>query len=97
MLARRRARGVHRVHRLQPNGGGSDTGHGWCAQGPLAGGWSWEAGGARVVYYYHSDRIPLFLLTAYSKSRQPDLLPAQRAAMRLIVAEIVKQYTYARR
>lgn len=54
-----------------------------------------KRGGARVVYYYHSDRIPLFLLTAYSKSRQPDLSPAQRAAMRRIVAEIVKQYANA--
>jgi mRNA-degrading endonuclease RelE of RelBE toxin-antitoxin system len=52
-----------------------------------------KRGGARVIYYYHSDRIPLFLLTAYSKSRQTDLIPAQRAAMRRIVAEIVSQYT----
>jgi mRNA-degrading endonuclease RelE of RelBE toxin-antitoxin system len=28
-----------------------------------------KRGGVRVIYYYHSDRIPLFLLTAYSKSR----------------------------
>ena len=27
-----------------------------------------KRGGARVIYYYHSERIPLFLLTAYSKS-----------------------------
>jgi hypothetical protein len=52
-----------------------------------------KRGGARVIYYYHSERIPLFLLTAYSKSRQTDLTPAQRAAIRRIVAEIVKQYT----
>ena len=52
-----------------------------------------KRGGARVIYYYHSERIPLFLLTAYSKSRQSDLTPAERAAMRQIVAEIVKQYT----
>lgn len=52
-----------------------------------------KRGGARVIYYYHSERIPLFLLTAYSKSRQTDLTPAQRAAMRRIVAAIVSQYT----
>jgi hypothetical protein len=55
-----------------------------------------KRGGARVIYYYHSDQIPLFLLTAYSKSRQADLSPAERAAMRRIVTEIVKQYTHAR-
>ena len=52
-----------------------------------------KRGGARMIYYYHSERIPLFLLTAYSKSHQTDLTPAQRAAMRRIVAEIVSQYT----
>ena len=52
-----------------------------------------KQGGARVIYYYHSDRILLFLLTAYSKSHQTDLTPAQRAAMRRIVAQIVSQYT----
>ncbi len=52
-----------------------------------------KRGGTRVIYYYHSDRIPLFLLTAYSKSHQTDLPPAQRAAMRRLVAEIVRQYT----
>ena len=52
-----------------------------------------KRGGARVIYYYHSERIPLFLLTAYSKSQQSDLAPAQRAAMRRIAAEIASQYT----
>jgi len=52
-----------------------------------------KRGGARVIYYYHNERIPLFLLTAYSKSHQTDLTPVQRAAMRRIAAEIVRQYT----
>jgi mRNA-degrading endonuclease RelE of RelBE toxin-antitoxin system len=52
-----------------------------------------KRGGARVIYYYHSERIPLFLLTAYSKSRQTDLTPGQRTAMRRITAEILSQYT----
>lgn len=90
MPAGRRARRAHYVHRTQPNYRASDSRYGWCAQDPLAGGWSRKAGGVRVVYYYHSDRIPLFLLTAYAKSRQSDLSPTQRAAMRRIVAEIVK-------
>jgi hypothetical protein len=54
-----------------------------------------KRGGVRVIYYYHSESIPLFLLTAYAKSRQSDLSPAERTAMRRIVAEIVKQYAMA--
>jgi hypothetical protein len=52
-----------------------------------------KRGGARVIYYYHSVRVPIFLLTAYPKSRKADLTAAERAAMRRIAAEIVKQYT----
>ena len=52
-----------------------------------------KRGGARVIYYYHSERIPLFLLTAYLKSQQTDLTQAQRAGVRRIVAKILSHYT----
>ena len=51
-----------------------------------------KRGGVRVIYYYHSERMPLFLLTVYAKSRKTDLSPAEKAAMRRIVAEIVASY-----
>ena len=51
-----------------------------------------KRGGARVVYFFHNERVPLFLLAAYAKSQRVDLAPAQRTAMRRIAAEIVKQY-----
>lgn len=54
-----------------------------------------KRGGMRIIYYYHSERIPLFLLTVYAKSRQSDLSSAERAAMRRIAAQIVKQYANA--
>lgn len=51
-----------------------------------------KRGGARIIYYYHSNMIPLFLLTAYAKARKSDLTATERSAMRRIVAEIVAQY-----
>ena len=51
-----------------------------------------KRGGARVIYFFHNERVPLFLLTAYAKSQRVDLAPAQRTALRRITAEIVKQY-----
>ena len=39
----------------------------------------WGAGGkgkrsgARVIYYFHSERMPLYLLTAYVKGEKADL------------------------
>jgi hypothetical protein len=32
-----------------------------------------KRGGARVVYYYHSDAMPIFALTAYAKNDRADL------------------------
>jgi hypothetical protein len=29
-----------------------------------------KRGGARVIHYYHSGRLPLFLLTAYPRKRK---------------------------
>lgn len=36
-------------------------------------------GGARVVYYYHSDRLPVFFLTAYPKNEKASLTQAERS------------------
>src|ERR1051326_4335175 len=39
-----------------------------------------KRGGARVVYYYHNEHLPLFLLSAYAKSRKANLSQAERNA-----------------
>lgn len=44
-----------------------------------------KSGGARVIYYYHDERIPLYLLDAYAKNDQEDVSHAQRKAYRLVV------------
>lgn len=51
-----------------------------------------KRGGVRVIYYYHSERIPLFLLTVYAKSHKAALSPGEKAAMRRIVSEIIASY-----
>ena len=43
-------------------------------------------------YYYHTERIPLFLLAAYAKGRQSDLTATERAEMRRLATQIVAQY-----
>jgi mRNA-degrading endonuclease RelE of RelBE toxin-antitoxin system len=37
-----------------------------------------KRGGARVIYYFHNEKMPLYLLTAYGKSEKSDLSAAQR-------------------
>jgi hypothetical protein len=51
-----------------------------------------KRGGARVVYYYHSDAIPLFALTAYAKNERSDLSQADRNDFRRLTALLVERY-----
>jgi hypothetical protein len=56
------------------------------------GGGHGKRGGVRIIYYYHTARIPLFLLAAYAKGRQSDLTATERAEMRRLATQIVAQY-----
>ncbi|MYG80968.1 MAG: addiction module toxin RelE [Gemmatimonadetes bacterium] len=44
-----------------------------------------KSGGARVIYFYGGDRMPIYALLAYAKSVQTDLRPAERRAVATIV------------
>ncbi|MGC1818825.1 MAG: type II toxin-antitoxin system RelE/ParE family toxin [Casimicrobiaceae bacterium] len=37
-----------------------------------------KSGGVRVIYYYHSDRIPLYLLTIFAKGERTNLSAEER-------------------
>lgn len=37
-----------------------------------------KSGGVRVIYYFHSDRMPLYLLTAFGKNERSNLSKAER-------------------
>lgn len=45
-----------------------------------------KRGGARVVYFYHDDERPLYLLLAYLKGRKEDLSPAEKRKVRELTA-----------
>ncbi len=44
-----------------------------------------KSGGARVIYYYHSGRIPLYLLTVYGKGEKADLTQGEKRDLRRLV------------
>jgi hypothetical protein len=49
-----------------------------------------KSGGARVIYYFHSERFPVFALTVFAKNERANLTPAERNAM-AAVARAIKQ------
>jgi hypothetical protein len=51
-----------------------------------------KRGGTRVVYYYHNERLPVFLLSAYAKNRKANLSMAERNAMKRLVPMLVAGY-----
>lgn len=40
-----------------------------------------KRGGARIIYYYLDERLPLYALLAYAKSDRLDLTPDERRAV----------------
>jgi hypothetical protein len=50
-----------------------------------------KSGGARVVYYFHSDVMPVFLLTIFAKNEKANLPAAERNGLARIVEAIKDQ------
>lgn len=51
-----------------------------------------KSGGARVIYFFHDDEMPLFLLTAYGKNEKADLAPDEKAEFREMIDVLVSSY-----
>ena len=54
-----------------------------------------KSGGVRIIYYFHSDEVPLFLLTAYPKSRKSDLSQTEKNTMRQVIRDLLASYRQA--
>lgn len=48
-----------------------------------------KSGGVRVIYYYHSDVMPLYLLAIFAKSAQDNLSRAERNGLAKLVDILV--------
>ena len=48
-----------------------------------------KSGGVRVIYYFHSERMPLYLLTVFGKNERADLSMAERILLSKFVKRLV--------
>ncbi len=48
-----------------------------------------KSGGVRVIYYYHDQRLPLYLLTLFAKGERANLSKADRNALSRLVTVLV--------
>lgn len=53
---------------------------------------SGKSGGVRVIYYYHNQQIPLFLLTVFGKSEKANLSKAERNELAKLTRILIESY-----
>lgn len=58
----------------------------WSAQG------KGKSGGVRVIYYYHNESMPLFLLTVFGKGEKANLTKCERNELAKFTSRLVKNY-----
>jgi hypothetical protein len=58
----------------------------WRAQG------RGKRSGVRVIYYYHNESLPLFLLNVFAKNEKANLTKAERNEMKTLLPRLVAGY-----
>ena len=51
-----------------------------------------KSGGVRMIYYYHSRTMPLFLLTVFAKNERDNLSQRDKNTLKRLVTELVYAY-----
>ncbi len=51
-----------------------------------------KSGGVRVIYYYHDDLLPLFLLSVFAKNEKANLTQGERNEMKKLLPRLVEGY-----
>jgi len=51
-----------------------------------------KSGSVRVVYFYYNPSMPLFLLTAFSKSKRDNLMKAERNELAGLTKLLIQNY-----
>jgi hypothetical protein len=53
---------------------------------------SGKRGGCRIVYFYHDDAMPLYLLMVYAKAQQEDLSPDEKRRVQSLAVALRQAY-----
>ncbi|MGB5456051.1 MAG: type II toxin-antitoxin system RelE/ParE family toxin [Gammaproteobacteria bacterium] len=51
-----------------------------------------KRGGMRIIYYYHNESIPLFLLTVFGKGEKANLSKGERNELAKFTSLLIKNY-----
>lgn len=48
-----------------------------------------KSGGVRIIYYFHSELFPVFLLTVYAKNQSANLTGAERNELKKMIPRLI--------
>ena len=51
-----------------------------------------KSGGARVIYFFHNEGMPIYLLTIFPKNAKVSLTGAEKNALKALTAELVRAH-----
>jgi len=51
-----------------------------------------KRGGVRVIFYFHNESLPLFLLNVFAKNEKANLTKAEQNEMRALLPKLIAGY-----
>ena len=51
-----------------------------------------KRGGVRIIYYFHNESLPLFLLSVFAKNEKANLTKAERNDMKNLLPRLIAGY-----
>ena len=52
-----------------------------------------KSGGARIIYLFSGENLPVFVLAVFSKNEKANLSAAERNGLAKVVADMIESYT----
>jgi hypothetical protein len=49
-----------------------------------------KSGGVRIIYYFHDDAMPIYILAGFAKNEKANLSAAERAMLRKLVERLLE-------
>ncbi len=92
LLAATEKQGIINYLAIHPQAGVIMQGTGGIRKFRWATGNKGKSGGVRVIYYFHNDAMPLFLLTLFGKNEKSNLTKSERNELAMFANLLVKSY-----
>ena len=51
-----------------------------------------KSGGVRIIYYFHNEDIPVFMLAVFAKKEKADLKPSERKMLAVLAKKLRDAY-----